>query len=86
MAKNYKNVSYFEDRPDVVKVFEDLEKFLDFCRFEMCEFNEANLYNRSSQVWNNYYHSQRPKKPWNNDRRPRNDFNRSGSNTRTYQR
>ena len=75
MAKNYKNVSYFEDRPDIVKIFDDLEKFKDFCRFELCDFNEANLYNRDSQIWNNYYHSTRP-------RRPRGDYNnnRGGNN------
>jgi hypothetical protein len=72
MAKNYKNVSYFEDRPDIVKIFDDLEKFKDFCRFELCDFNEANLYNRDSQIWNNYYHSTRP-------RRPRGEYNRSGN-------
>jgi hypothetical protein len=91
MAKNYKHVSYFEDRPDIVKIFDDLEKFQDFCRFELCEFNEANLYNRASQVWNNYYHSQRPKKPWDGTRKPRGEYNRAGGNgggnyNRSYQR
>jgi hypothetical protein len=80
MAKNYRDVNYFENRPDIVKIFDDLEKFKDFCRFELCEFNEANLYNRDSQIWNNYYHSTRPRKPrgeWqqrgNNNYRQRND-------------
>jgi hypothetical protein len=70
MAKN--KTSYFESRPDIVKIFEDLEKFHDYCRFEMVEFNEANLYNRDSQIWNNYYFSNRPRKP-------RGEFNRSGN-------
>jgi hypothetical protein len=61
MAKNYKAISYFEDRPDVVKIFDDLEAFHNFCRFEMCEFNEANLYNRSSDIWNRFYHYNRKK-------------------------
>ena len=80
MAKNYRDVNYFENRPDIVKIFDDLEKFKDFCRFELFEFNEANLYNRDSQIWNNYYHSTRPRKPrgeWqqrgNNNYRQRND-------------
>jgi len=63
MAKNYKAISYFEDRPDVVKIFDDLEAFHNFCRLEMCEFNEANLYNRSSDIWNKFYHANRPRKP-----------------------
>lgn len=73
MAKNYRDVNYFENRPDIVKIFDDLEKFKDFCRFELCDFNEANLYNRDSQVWNNYFHSTRPRKP-------RGEYNRSGNN------
>ena len=73
MAKNYRDVNYFENRPDIVKIFDDLEKFKDFCRFELCDFNEANLYNRDSQVWNNYYYSTRPRKP-------RVEYNRSGNN------
>ena len=44
MAKNYRDTNYFENRPDIVKIFDDLEKFKDFCRFELCDFNEANLH------------------------------------------
>ena len=93
MAKNYRDVNYFENRPDIVKIFDDLEKFKDFCRFELCEFNEANLYNRDSQIWNNFYHANRPKRPWNGDRKPRGEYNnnrgeynRSGNQNRSYQR
>ena len=81
MAK-YISTSYFEARPDIVKIFDDLEKFHDYCRFEMVEFNPANLYNRDSQIWNNYYHSTRPRKPrgeWNGNR----EYNRSGSIRKT---
>jgi hypothetical protein len=83
MAKNYKNVSYFEDRPDIVKIFDDLEKFKDFCRFELCDFNEANLYNRDSQIWNNYYHSTRPRRPrgeYNNNRSGNSNFRQRNDN------
>jgi len=69
MAKNYKTVSYFQDRPDVVKIFDDLEAFRDFCRMELLEFNEAHLYNRQSDVWNKYYHSTKPRR--NNFKRER---------------
>ena len=73
MAKNYRDVNYWEAKPEIVKIFDDLEKFKDFCRFELCDFNEANLYNRDSQVWNNYYYSTRPRKP-------RSEYNRGGNN------
>ena len=59
MAVNYREVSYFETRPDVVKIFDDLDAFRDFCRFELLPFNEADLYNRESKVWNQYYNSTR---------------------------
>jgi len=73
MAKNYRDVNYWEAKPEIVKIFDDLEKFKDFCRFELCDFNESNLYNRDSQVWNNYYYSTRPRKP-------RGEYNRGGNN------
>ena len=70
MAKDYRSISYFETRPDVVRIFDDLEKFHDFCRFELHPFNEADLYNRSSYVWRAYENSKRPRKQWNGERKP----------------
>lgn len=62
MAKNYKDISYFEDRPDVVRIFDDLEALHDFCRFELLPFNPADLYNRASPVWRDFERSRRPRK------------------------
>ena len=70
MAKNYKDYAYFENRPDVVRIFDDLEKLLDLCRIEMLPFNEADLYNRGAKVWQSYERSTRPRKPWNGERKP----------------
>jgi hypothetical protein len=70
MAKNYNDYAYFENRPDVVKIFDDLDKLLDFCRLELLPFNQADLYNRMSPVWNQYYQSTRPRKPWNGEKKP----------------
>ena len=39
MAKNYNDISYFETRPDVVRIFEDLEAFLDWCKMEGAPFD-----------------------------------------------
>ena len=69
MAKNYNDYSYFENRPDVVKIFDDLESFHNFCRIELFEFNEAHLYNRESWQWRNYEKSTRPRKPWNGEKK-----------------
>ena len=36
------------------KVFDDLERFKDYCRFEGKSYNEKFLYNDSSQTWQSY--------------------------------
>ena len=51
MIKSYKGYAYFDNRPEIVKIFEDLEAYLDFCRFELMPFNEADLYNNRSYAW-----------------------------------
>ena len=70
MAKNYKDINYFETRPDIVKIFDDLEAFRDWCCLELCEFNEAYLYNRESWQWRNFDKSRRTKKAFNGERKP----------------
>jgi len=40
--------------PPIGKIFDDLEKFRDFCRFEGKPFDEADLYNDKSWVWQQY--------------------------------
>jgi len=70
MAKNYKDYAYFENRPDVVRIFDDLDKLLDFCRFELLPFDPSDLYNRNSKVWQQYERSTKPRKPWNGERKP----------------
>jgi hypothetical protein len=64
MAKNYNDYKYFENRPDVVKVFNDLEAYLDFCRFELRDFNPADLYRKDSANYSAYLASKRPRKPY----------------------
>ena len=44
MARNYKDYQYFANRPDVVKVWEDIEAWLDHCRFNLMDFNPADVY------------------------------------------
>jgi hypothetical protein len=80
MAKNYKTFSYFESRPDVVKIFEDLEAFHDFCRIELRKFDPADLYRKDSKSYGSYIASKRPRKPyqgnkpWPNGVRPKNTY------------
>ena len=62
MAKNYKHYDYFANRPDVVKVFEDLEAFLDFCRFELLPYDPASMYNKNNYAWRAFDKSRNFKK------------------------
>jgi len=49
-----------QTRQDINQIFDDLDKLRDFCRDKMLPFDEADLYNRSSPVWNRYYnHTQK---------------------------
>jgi len=36
------------------KVFEDLESFRDYCRFEAKPFDEKSLYKKGDKVWEGY--------------------------------
>jgi hypothetical protein len=38
------------------KLFEDLNKFRDYCRFNGKVFDESHLYKNSSEVWRSYQH------------------------------
>ena len=40
--------------PPVNKIFDDLDKFRDYCRFEGKVFNEADLYKKDAPVWQQY--------------------------------
>ena len=40
--------------PPVNKIFDDLDKFRDYCRFEGKVFDEADLYKKDSMVWQAY--------------------------------
>lgn len=40
--------------PSVDQIFDDLDKFRDFCRYEGKPFDEADLYKGNSTVWQAY--------------------------------
>ena len=42
------------NREAYTKVFNDLDKFRDYCRFEGKPFDEADLYKKDSWVWQSY--------------------------------
>jgi hypothetical protein len=58
---------------EVEKIFDDLDAYLDFCRFELLDFNPAHLYDKSNNNYRAFLNSQRPPRQWSNqDRKPRN--------------
>ena len=66
-------------KAQVEKIFDDLDNYLDFCRFELRDFNPAHLYDKGNENYRAFLNSQRPPRQW-QDRRPRGDYNRSGNN------
>jgi hypothetical protein len=66
-------------KAQVEKIFDDLDNYLDFCRFELRNFNPAHLYDKGNENYRAFLNSQRPPRQW-QDRRPRGDYNRSGNN------
>lgn len=65
--------TYFERRPDIVKIFDDLEAYLNFCRIELLPFNPADLYNKHARTWQIYERERNGgKRPWNGDKRNQN--------------
>ena len=56
------NVSYFAKNPEVVQIFDDLDKFRDFCRFEGYRFNEKDLYNEKSKSFRAFLDTAKAKK------------------------
>lgn len=39
-------------KPEVKKIFEELEEYHDYCRFQLCEFNPAHLF--KSKNWQRF--------------------------------
>jgi hypothetical protein len=75
------SVSYFETRPDIVRIFDELEAFHDFCRFELREFNPAELYKKDAPNYSAFLYSKRPRRPYlgKNPRQDNRNFDRRGN-------
>ena len=54
---------YFDNNPEVVQIFTDLEKFENFCRFEGYRFDEADLYKKSSTSYQAFLRGPVRRKP-----------------------
>ena len=71
-------------KPEVEKIFDDLDKWLDYCRFNLLDFNPADLYRspeyKNYQRWNSGG-ERRPRTEYKGKNpRPQNTFNKSRFN------
>ena len=55
---------YLTMKQEVTKVFDDLDNYLDFCRFELRDFNPAHLYDKGNENYRAFLNSQRPPRQW----------------------
>jgi hypothetical protein len=55
---------YLTMKPEVSRVFDDLDRYLDFCRFELRDFNPAHLYDKGNENYRAFLDSQRPRRPY----------------------
>lgn len=40
--------------PEVTKIFDDLEEYLDYCKDNMLRYDERDLYNNKSEQWRKF--------------------------------
>ena len=75
---------YLRMSKEVSVIFDDLEAYQDWCRFELREFNPAELYHKDAPNYGAFLASKRPRRPYlgtkprwdNNGRRNEQNFSR----------
>jgi len=45
---------YLIMKPEVKKIYSDLEDYLNFCRMELLPFNPGDMYNNKNNTWKQY--------------------------------
>ena len=88
MAKNYNDIVYSETKngKDSADIFDALDAYLDYCRFELLEFDPAHYSVRGNHhpQYRSFLNSKKPRKPYqgknprwdNNGRRNEQRFSR----------
>jgi hypothetical protein len=61
---------YLVMKPEVSKIFDDLDSYLEWCKWEMQPFNQEDLYRKNSPVYSTYLASKKPKRQNNVKTRP----------------
>ena len=59
-------MGYWQDRPEVVKIFNDLDLYRDFCRYNGFKFSEKDLYKKESRAWKAFENRNNHKKAFRN--------------------
>jgi hypothetical protein len=62
---------YLRFKPEVVQIFEDLERFEQFCRNYGYPYDERNLYNDRSAPYSEYIKMTKGREPWDQWRTPK---------------
>ena len=63
MANEYLK-KYFTMKPEVTKIYSDLESYHDYCRFNMVKFDERDLYRSENWRRSQGMASGAPRRPW----------------------
>ena len=62
---------YLTMKPEVSKLFDDIEAWHDHCRFEMIDFNPADLYkSKAYKDWVYYSNGRKNYRPRDGERKP----------------
>ena len=77
MAKNYRDIDYFGTRPDVVKVWGNLEAYYEWCRIELREFDPSEMYRKDAPNYGAFLYAKRPRRPYMGNK-PKWDNNNNG--------
>lgn len=68
MAKNYNDINYSETKAgkESNEIFDALDAYLDYCRFEMLEFDPSHFSVRGNHhpQYRGFLNSKRPRKPY----------------------
>ena len=61
-TNNDPNTEYYRKRPEIVKIFDDLDEYRKFCRANYMKFDEAALYRRDSYEYRAFLSGKNPRK------------------------
>ena len=72
---------YLTIKPEVRQIYNDLDAWLNYCRFNMINYDEADLY--KSPAYKEWMEKRKRRQQW--QARQKDGQNRNGYNTRTSQ-